>query len=66
MIWLEFTYLTLPFWRVLIFAIDNVINQFIDKVNKHHPLIKTAEISEATFSETTIYSGESLNREFSI
>ena len=46
--------------------INNVINQFIDKVNKHHPLIKTAEISEATFSETTIYSGESLNREFSI
>ena len=60
---LKFTLLTLPFWRVLIFAIDDVIHQFIDQVNKHHPSIKTAEIPETTFSDTTIYRGEGLNRE---
>ena len=53
----------MPFWRVLIFAIDDVIHQFIDQVNKHHPSIKTAEIPETTFSDTTIYRGEGLNRE---
>ena len=44
---LKFASFTLPFWWVLIFAIDDVIHQFIDQVNKHHPSIKTAEISEA-------------------
>ena len=53
----------MPFWRVLIFAIDDVIHQFIDQVNKHHPSIKTVEVPETTFSDTTIYRGEGLNRE---
>ena len=42
-------------------TIREVLNEFIDKANNHHPTIKfTAEISdtETTFLDTSIYKGE--------
>ena len=44
----------------------DVVEKFIEQVNKHHPTIKfTAEISctDATFLDTTIYKGQRFNKE---
>ena len=46
------------------YANRDVVDQFIEQANKHHPTIKfTAEISstETTFLDTTIYKGERFN-----